>query len=217
MQYRFRISGISALLMHNGAAGLDTRSALSREIAAITAKRGGNRTEADDKRLRELECRRSLWLDAGGAPAIPATAVRAAIETGARRRKQGPQVRGGLFVLRTVFEYDRERYGATLEEIGSEAQFTIPVVVKGNRINRTRARFEPPWSCTATVDVDGELIDREQLLEWLDIAGRQVGLGDWRPEKSGEFGRFSVASFEEVAECGHEGAGAAQPDAVLQG
>jgi len=136
MQYQFRISGISAILMHNGAAGLNTRSAVSREIAAITAKRGGNRTETDDKRLRELECQRSLWLDAGGAPAIPATAVRAAIETGARRRKQGTQVRSGLFVLKTVFEYDRERYGATLEEIGGKAQYTVPVVVMGSRVNR---------------------------------------------------------------------------------
>ena len=217
MQYRFRISGASALLMHNGAAGLDTRSAVSREIAAITAKRGGNRTETDDERLRELECRRSLWLDAGGAPAVPAAAVRAAIETGAKRRRQGPQVRSGLIVLETVFAYDRERYGATLEEIGGKAQYTVPVVVKGSRVNRTRARFEPPWSCTVTVDVDGELIDREQLLEWLEIAGRQVGLGDWRPEKSGVFGRFKVASFEEVAECGQDGAGAAQPDMALQG
>ena len=217
MQYRFRISGASAILMHNGAAGLDTRSPVSREIAAITAKRGGNRTEADDERLRQLECQRSLWLDAGGAPTIPATAVRAAIETGARRRKQGPQVRGGLIVLETVFEYDRERYGASQQEIGRKAQFTVPVLVKGSRVNRTRARFDPPWSCTVTVDVDEELIDREQLLEWLDIAGRQVGLGDWRPEKSGVFGRFTVASFEEVAECGHEGAGAAQPDAAMQG
>ena len=217
MQYQFRISGISALLMHNGAAGLDTRSADSREIAAIAAKRGGNRTETEEGRLRELECRRSLWLDEGGAPAIPATAVRAAIEAGARRRKQGPQVRGGLVVLETVFEYDREKYGATQQEIGNKAQYTVPVVVNRSRVSRTRAKFDPPWSCTVTVDVDGELIDRDQLLEWLEIAGRQVGLGDWRPEKSGVFGRFNVELFEEVAECGHEEAGAAQPEAALQG
>ena len=217
MQYRFRISGISPLLMHNGAAGLDARSPISREIATIAAKRGGNRTESEEKRLHELECRRSLWLDEGGAPAIPATAVRAAIEAGARKRKQGPQVRGGLMVLETIFEYDREKYGSTLEKIGNKAQFTVPVVVKRNRIERTRAKFDTPWSCTVTVEVDGELIDREQLLEWLDIAGRQVGLGDWRPEKSGMFGRFNVESFEAVADGGHDGAGAAQPGAALQG
>ena len=198
MQYRFRIAGISPIIHHNGAAGLDTRSAISREIAAITAKRGGNRTEVDEDRLRELECQRSLWLNEGGAPAIPAAAIRAAIETGARKRKQGPQVRGGLVVLETSFEYDTIRYGTELEVLGKNAQFTVPVVVQRNRIARTRAKFDLPWRCTVDVDVDEELIDREQLLEWLDIAGRQVGLGDWRPEKSGLHGRFKVESLEEV-------------------
>lgn len=198
MQFRFRIVGLSPIIHHNGAAGLDTRSPVSREIAMIAAKRGGNRTESDEDRLRELECQRSLWLDASGAPTIPATAIRAAIETGARKRKQGPQVRGGLVVLDTAFEYDRDRYGITLEELGNKAQFTVPVVVQRNRIARTRAKFDTPWSCTADVDVDEELVDRSQLLEWLEIAGRQVGLGDWRPEKSGTFGRFQVESIEEI-------------------
>ena len=198
MQYRIKIAGISPIIHHNGAAGLDTRSPVSREIAAIAAKRGGNRTEADEDRLRELECQRSLWLDESGAPAIPATAIRATIEAGARKRKQGPQVRGGLVILETAFDYDREKYGTELEELGRKTQFVTPVVVQRNRILRTRARFDTPWSCTVTVDVDEELIDDAQLMEWLDIAGRQVGLGDWRPEKSGTFGRFVAESIEEV-------------------
>lgn len=198
MQYRLKIAGISPIIHHNGAAGLDTRSPISREIAAIAAKRGGNRTEADEDRLRELECQRSLWLDESGAPAIPATAIRATIEAGARKRKQGPQVRGGLVILKTVFDYDREKYGTALEELGRKTQFVTPVVVQRNRILRTRARFDTPWSCTVNVDVDEELIDDAQLMEWLDIAGRQVGLGDWRPEKSGTFGRFVAESIEEV-------------------
>ena len=198
MQYRITIRGISPIIHHNGAAGLDTRSAISREIAAIAAKRGGNRTEADEDRLRELECQRSLWLDESGAPAVPATAIRATIEAGARKRKQGPQVRGGLVILETDFDYDREKYGTALVDLGKNCQYVTPVVVQRNRILRTRARFDTPWSCTVTVDVDEELIDEPQLMEWLDIAGRQVGLGDWRPEKSGTFGRFVAESIEEV-------------------
>ena len=180
-----------------GQPGLTTRSPVSREIAAIAAKRGGNRTEADEDRLRELECQRALWIDEGGAPTIPATAIRATIEGGARKRKQGPQVRGGLVVLNTCFEYDMDRYGETIDELGKQAQFVVPVVVQRNRILRTRAKFDPPWSCTFEVDVDEELVDKSQLLEWLGIAGRQIGLGDWRPEKSGTFGRFNVSSIEE--------------------
>ena len=200
MQYRITINGVSPIIHHNGTAGLDTRSPVSREITAIAAKRGSNRTAADDDRLRELETQRSLWLDESGAPAIPATAIRATIEGGARKQKQGPQVRGGLVVLRTTFDYDREKYGTNIEKLGRSTQYTVPVVVQRSRILRTRAKFDTPWSCTFEVDVDDELIDQSQLLEWLDIAGRQIGLGDWRPEKSGMFGRFTEPNIEKVEE-----------------
>ena len=198
MQYRITVSGLSPIIHHNGTAGLDTRSAVSREIAAIAAKRGGNRTAADDVRLRELEAQRSLWLDENGAPTIPATAIRATIEAGARKRKQGTQVRGGLMVLSTAFDYDTEKYGTGVEKLGRSTQYTVPVVVKNSRILRTRAKFDEPWSCTFELDVDDELIDQSQLLEWLDIAGRQIGLGDWRPEKSGMFGRFAASDIDKV-------------------
>ena len=197
MLYRIRIEGASPII-HHSASGLDTRSTISREIAAITAKKGGNRTAADDDQLRELECIRALWLDDAGSPTIPATAIRAAIETGARKRKQGPQVRGGLIVLETTFEYDLERYGATVEDLGRNAQFLVPVVVQRSRILRTRAKFDPPWACEFIVDTDDELIDADQLLSWIDIAGRQIGLGDWRPEKSGVYGRFSTKNISEA-------------------
>ncbi len=198
MRYRITVSGVSPIIHHNGAAGLDTRSPVSREIAAIAAKRGGNRTEADDERLRELEAQRALWLDESGAPAIPATAIRAAIEGGARKRKQGPQVRGGLIVLSTAFDYDTKKYGTNIKKLGRSTQYTVPVVVQRNRILRTRAKFDTPWSCTFELDVDDEQIDQSHLLEWLDIAGRQIGIGDWRPEKSGMFGRFSASEIKKV-------------------
>lgn len=192
MLYKVIVAGVSPIIHHNGAAGLDTRSPISREIATITSKRGGNRTETDDNRLRELECQRSLWLDEEGAPTIPPTAIRACVEGGARKKKQGPQVRGGLVVLKTSFIYDKEKYGSTLEELGHSVQYTVPVVVQRNRILRTRARFDTPWSCAFEVDVDDGLIDESQLVEWLGIAGRQIGLGDWRPQTSGTHGRFTL-------------------------
>ena len=194
MRYRVTIKGLGGLIMHNGAAGLDTRSPANLEKAAIARKKGSNRTEADDDRLRELECQTSLWLDESGAPTVPAAAIRACIETAARKLKQGPQVREGL-IVESVEEFDYDRtMGATAEELGKSAQFTVGVVVQRNRILRTRARFEP-WGATFVLECDDELVDREQLDAWLDIAGRRIGLGDWRPEKSGNHGRFDVESI----------------------
>ena len=80
MRLQFTLTGVSPILMHNGPAGIDTRNPLSREIAAIAAKKGGDRTDVEDLRLQELECRRSLYLDADGKPTLPEAALRAMIE-----------------------------------------------------------------------------------------------------------------------------------------
>ena len=197
MRLQFSLNGVSPLLQHNGAAGLDTRSPLSREIAEITAKKGTNRTVVDDGRLRELECQRSLYLGPDGKPALPEAALRALIEAGARKMRQGLLVREGLLVESVTFEYDVARYGATIEELRTSSQFVALVVVQRQRIVRTRAKFDCPWSVVGVADVDPELVDEEKLTAWLAIAGRRVGLGDWRPEKSGSFGRFDVESVKE--------------------
>ena len=184
--------------MHNGAAGLDTRSALSREIAAITAKRGGNRTDVDDRRLWELECRRSLYLDADGRPTLPEAALRALIESSARKTKQGSLVREGLMIESVTFRYDVDRYGEDVKKLSTTAQFVAPVVVSRKRVLRSRARFDCPWSLVGVADVDPQQVDRDQLTAWLATGGRRVGLGDWRPQTSGHYGRFNVEKVVEL-------------------
>ena len=198
MRYQLTIRGTSPIIMHNGAAGLDTRSPANLEKAGIAKKRGSNRTEADDLRLRELETQTAFWLNSAGTPEVPAAALRACIETGARKVKQGPQVREGL-VIESVdaFHYDFEKLGTTVEQLSKTTQFTVGVVVQRSRILRTRAKFDA-WGVTFTIEVDPELCDKEQLLNWIDIAGRRIGLGDWRPEKSGHYGRFGVEKIEEL-------------------
>ena len=37
MRLQFTFTGVSPILMHNGAAGIDTRNPISREIAAISS------------------------------------------------------------------------------------------------------------------------------------------------------------------------------------
>ena len=195
MRYQIEIKGITPLIMHNGAAGLDTRSPANLEKAEIAKKRGTNRTEADDIRLRELETETSLWVNGNGRPTVPEAAMRSVIETGARKLKQGPQVREGLVVDSVdEFIYDHS-LGTTVAELIKTVQFVAPVVVQRARILRTRAKFDE-WGLRFRVEVDDELVDKGQLERWLDIAGRRIGLGDWRPEKSGHYGRFEIVSIE---------------------
>ena len=197
MRYRITIGGISPLITNNGAAGLDTRSAANIEKRLITSKRGP-RTEPDEQRLRELECFTSLYLDQRGAPTLPEGAIRANLEYAARKLKQGPRVREGFLVeLVEEFEYDR-CLGTTAPELARNCQFTVGVVVQRSRVLRTRAKFDQ-WAVTFVVEVDEELIDQEQLLTWLDIGGRRIGLGDWRPQKSGHYGRYKVENIQPIS------------------
>ena len=71
-------------------------------------------------------------------------------------------------------------------------------VVERKRILRTRARFDCPWSVVGVADVDPELVDSDRLTAWLATGGRRVGLGDWRPQTSGHYGRFNVEKVIEL-------------------
>ena len=191
--YKIKISGTTPIIMHNGSTGIDTRDPRNIEKTELTRKKGSNRTATDEARIRELECSLALWLDSNEKPTIPTAAFRSCLETGARKLKQGPQVREGVVVVSAdSFVYDVKEYGKTAAELAVKAQFTCGVVVQRNRILRTRAMFNVPWAATFTLDADPELVELSQLEAWLDIAGRRIGIGDWRPEKSGNCGRFTA-------------------------
>ncbi len=192
MLYRITIKGTEPLLQHNGAANLDTRSPLNQERSEIVRRLRSDRTASDEARLSELDCQLALWLDDNGRPTIPKAALRTMLETSAKKLKQGPRVREGLMVTAVeAFEYDTKQYGTTRKRLGKTTQFQTAVVVNRNRLLRTRAKFDE-WACTFVVECDDAQVDQRHLKSWLDIGGRRIGLGDWRPERSGTYGRFQM-------------------------
>jgi len=74
-------------------------------------------------------------------------------------------------------------------------QYSIDVrrVVLQKKIGILRARPKiAGWSALVTFEVD-EIIDKIQMVEEIgNLAGRMVGVGDYRPEKGGPFGRYTV-------------------------
>jgi hypothetical protein len=56
--------------------------------------------------------------------------------------------------------------------------------------------FAPPWSLTFTLEYFPEQINANDLRQCAEIAGQLVGIGDYRPGKSGgTFGKFRVAEW----------------------
>jgi len=61
---------------------------------------------------------------------------------------------------------------------------------------RNRPRLDN-WTTTFTLQYAPTLLTAAQLRQVVDDAGSRVGLGDFRPEKKGMFGRFQVTHWVE--------------------
>lgn len=72
------------------------------------------------------------------------------------------------------------------------------VTVQRNAIVRARAMFED-WEIIFPIEFSlvGKMTP-EQLINLFNVAGNCIGIGDWRPQKAGIFGRFTVTGIQEV-------------------
>jgi hypothetical protein len=57
---------------------------------------------------------------------------------------------------------------------------------------RYRGEF-PTWACEFVVRFNASVISAEQIVNLFNTAGFAIGVGEWRPQKEGSFGMFSVA------------------------
>lgn len=79
-------------------------------------------------------------------------------------------------------------------------EIDIRAIVNPNTRGR-RAKKRPcfkNWTLQFTIEYDENEIDFGHIKQILDYAGRYVGIGDFRPEKGGPFGRFLVSEFKEI-------------------
>lgn len=56
---------------------------------------------------------------------------------------------------------------------------------------RFRGEF-PEWACDLYVRHNARVLSAEQVVNLFNVAGFAVGIGEWRPEKNGQYGLFHV-------------------------
>lgn len=62
---------------------------------------------------------------------------------------------------------------------------------------RYRGQFDP-WGVRVQVEINTAVISAEQVVNLFALAGFAVGVGEWRPERDGGYGRFRVAAAGEL-------------------
>jgi hypothetical protein len=95
---------------------------------------------------------------------------------------------------RGAFHVDGE-----LIEIEGSPEMREDMVSLSNGVADIRYRGEfKKWSVTLPVSYNASAISPEQIMNMFNLAGFGVGVGEWRPEKNGGYGRFHVASESEM-------------------
>lgn len=183
-----QIEGVSPLLMH--------RFAENEEVQAATRK-----IQIKERDPRE-EATKAAYIAPDGTLYFPTSAIaRMLREAGGGHKQRGSRKSLKYVVPAAVFLPDEMM--SLLDEAGAKATHfevdsrpvTIPAT-KG-RIMRHRPRLNS-WKATFHLEIDDDVLETSIIKQLLDEAGRKIGLGDFRPEKGGPFGRFQVTKWSEA-------------------
>jgi hypothetical protein len=139
-------------------------------------------TQAKEAKDPERDYEESLYRLSDGGCGFPAVGVKAAAVRGAK----------GLGMVmtdaRTAFHIE----GDLLRINGEPRPREDMVRLQGNTADiRYRGEFVE-WSIDLPITYNARIVSAEQIVAMLDAGGFGTGIGEWRPEKDGQFGRFHV-------------------------
>jgi hypothetical protein len=86
--------------------------------------------------------------------------------------------------------------GAPLADFEVDSRAVV-IPSTGGRIMAHRPRFDA-WQVTFDLELDTRECDAKTMRRLIDDAGSKVGIGDFRPDRKGPFGKFVVVGWEDV-------------------
>lgn len=112
----------------------------------------------------------------------------------------------GLAALRSTGAPEMMECGINPDRKGADKiESAIPVmrrdfvIIPQGRIGSIAYRPQFfPWTMELDIEYCPNFISRDNLLNYLHLAGRCIGLGSWRVENGGEKGRFKVAGLTDL-------------------
>ena len=175
------VIGDSALICH---AWSDKAKGMMRDKQMKKAKQG---REAKDPK-REFED--SLYKIGSGKYGFPAIGFKAAAVTACTSIAGVTKIEA-----RQAFHINAE----FIEIQGSKPRMREDMVRIGMGVADIRYRGEfMPWFAVLPITYNVNALSLEQILNLFNTAGFGVGVGEWRPERDGQYGRFHCGTEAEV-------------------
>jgi hypothetical protein len=106
---------------------------------------------------------------------------------------------GGVMVFDPVFIEDERGQPYTRENITQWSGMMSSTGEKGKAGGKVVLRHfpdAPTWNATVTFHVMDETVTKDVFTEMLEEAGKFIGLGRFRPQNGGFYGRFAVESVD---------------------
>lgn len=181
----FEIRGIAPLLMHSDKLA-NPLHPMTKELKKVTGKR--KKTDEDHEALAQIEWKAGIYYDEKVGVYVPGENIARCIIDAAKMQKRGTDVKRGLMVEQDMIPLDYKG-PRDLGSLYADKSFVDARTVKNqqSRVLRTRPIFRE-WGLTFSLLVDTEIFDPATIKHILDMAGRYIGLCDFRPR----FGRFTV-------------------------
>jgi hypothetical protein len=173
---KLRLVGTSALIVHKWSEKAK-KQMLDKQMKVATQGKAAKDPEQD--------YRESLYIRPDGSYGFPSVAFKAAAV------RAGTYCDMKMVFLRGAFHVEGD---LVLIEGEPEPREDMVRVGQGTADIRYRPMF-PKWATELDITFNNRALSAEQIVNLFEIAGFAVGVGEWRPEKDGQFGRFAVETL----------------------
>jgi hypothetical protein len=204
-KFEIKVSGLSDLIMHNGRL-VNPMDPATREIEKAYREYKKNKTEENFYAMARAEFMGGLYYVEQGeiviGPVWPTDNLFTALKKAAAKVKRGRATLKNPVAAAILWDSMENplAYGPpgttpprSAEELWKDESYRFIKAAKvgSAKVMRTRPVFRN-WGFRAPGRLDTEILDLADLADVAKIAGQLIGLGDWRPEKGGSYGRFAA-------------------------
>ena len=160
------------------------------------AATSGNSTNHKASRAPREEAESRLYTDAQGKPVMPQPNIFRCIIDAGKFFKLGKSkvTTFKTSLIPACLSVEGILFPIESEQGWSVDQRPIRNPSTGGRFLRFRPIFHD-WRITFPLALDEEIMSLQFLREILDAAGKRIGLGDFRPDCKGPFGKFTVTHW----------------------